>query len=77
MDKEKTLMFNTTKTRVTLVFIGLALFSFLTYLYSIKMINRDTWSGLIALDLFIVIVIIALIERRKKQSPPQNTSLPS
>jgi hypothetical protein len=77
VDKEKTFMFHTTKTRVTLVFVGLALFSFLTYLYLIKMINSDAWSGLIALDLFIVIVIIALIERRKKQSPPQNAPLPS
>ncbi len=69
MDKEKTLMFHTTKTRVFLVVIGLAFYSLLTYLYLVKMINRDTWSGLGVLDLFIVIVIIVLLERRKKQTP--------
>jgi hypothetical protein len=69
MDKEKTFRFHTTKTRATLVVIGLAVFSFLTILYLIKMINQTTWSGLIVLDLVIILLIITLMERRKKHNP--------
>jgi hypothetical protein len=73
MNKEKTSMVHTTKTRATLGVIGLAFFSILTYLYLIKMINRDAWLGLGLLDLFVVTVTIAFMERRTKQNPSQKS----
>jgi len=69
MNKEKTFISYTTKMRATIVAIGLAFYSVLTYLYLIKMINRDAWSGLGLLDFLIVALIIVLIKRRKKQKP--------
>ncbi len=68
MDKEKHFMFHTTKTRVTLVIMGLMFFSFLTYLFLIKIIDNTAWSGLIALDLFLVILTTAIIDRRKSRT---------